>query len=136
MHSEQTRLKVSLKLKEIGHKPALMGGNGRGLTVPQKALLEILGDGWFPEFAVKTGMKRDSGYPTCYKLDLANPELMIGIEVDGASHVGAKKQLDKKKDLFLETLGWNVYRLTNAQAMSLSTTCMSPDTLLTSLKEF
>ena len=40
MQKEYVREKVSRKLK--GHKPIKIGGNGRGLTVPQSILLKYL----------------------------------------------------------------------------------------------
>jgi hypothetical protein len=105
------REKISRRLKEIGHKPSARGGNGHGMTRPQQLLLDVLGDGWTAEYAVSLGQRRP-GYPTCYKLDLANDALLVGIEVDGFTHASRRDQ-DEKKDAMLATLGWKVLRFSN-----------------------
>ena len=137
MSKNATRLKMRETLLRIKHAPISRGGNGRILPLPQLALLHALGEGWQAEVAIPTRMARDSGYPTNYKLDIANSEMKWGIEIDGASHNGIRnKELDLKKTEFLATLGWKVSRLTNEQAMNLYSIFTSLDTLLTSLKEF
>lgn len=94
------------------------GGNGRGLTIPQQVLLEALGDGWQAEYPVRTGKKRNSGFPSSYKLDIANLELKIGVEVDGHSHNNSeRKAQDIKKDTLLKSLGWQVLRFKNVEAV-------------------
>ena len=136
MSNHQIRLKMKQKLREIRHKPIKRGGNGQLLPLPQLALLHALGEGWESEFPVATKMPRGSGYPTCYKLDIANPILMIGIEIDGGSHTTLeRKDLDQKKSQFLVSLGWSIYRLSNEKALSLYSTFKSADILLTSLME-
>src|SRR5215831_18390525 len=132
MSNLATRRKLSNTLKRIGHKPTTQGGNGRSLTAPQTALLAFLGNGWQTEYAVPTGRK-GNGIASNYKLDLANVERKIGIEVDGQSHFGRRKLLDQKKDAFLATLGWKVYRVKNENVLRLCSTCTSADTLLTLL---
>ncbi|MFH0981848.1 MAG: DUF559 domain-containing protein [Planctomycetota bacterium] len=118
MESEKTRKKVSDTLKRTGHKPPVRGGNGMGLTVPQEMLLTALGTGWVAEFAIPTKKARDSGYPTCYKVDLANPKRRIAVEVDGNSHHPLKRQAeDRKQDALLESLGWKVLRFWNAEIL-------------------
>ncbi|WP_408605425.1 endonuclease domain-containing protein [Desulfobacula toluolica] len=77
------------------------------------------------EFPVKTaphipkGSRRawlgERSLPTCYKLDIANPELKIGVEIDGISHTGKRRKLDQKKNAHLKSLGWQVLRLSNKQ---------------------
>lgn len=90
----------------------LNGGNGTGLTLPQLMLAKRLG--WETEYVVRTKMPRGTGYPTCYKLDIAEPILMIAIEVDGQSHRSKERiAQDAKKDEFLEHLGWKVIRVRN-----------------------
>lgn len=106
--NEAVRLKTGFSM--------LNGGNGRGPTVPQKALAELLG--WPTEVCVRTNQKRGSGYPTCYKIDIANPSLMIGIEVDGEGHKGTKaKARDAKKQAFLESRGWLLLRFWNHEVI-------------------
>ena len=119
MESPKTRAKMSASLKRIGHRPKVHGGNGRGMTIPQAILLEELGDGWFPELAVPTKEKRESGFPTCYKIDLASPQLMIGIEVDGGSHESpSARRKDEKKRALLHSLGWTVLRFWNEDVLN------------------
>lgn len=135
MHNASSRQKMRATLKRIGHKPPVVGGNGRDLTVPQQALLDILGDGWIAEHPIATGKGHRNGvYPNAYKADLACPEEMIVVEVDGASHGTLARQAgDKKRDALLAQLGWKVFRVSNSRALKLSTTCTSADTLLTLL---
>jgi len=97
------------------------GGNGRALTVYQEALLLRLGDPWEAEYTVRTGADRGFGVPTHYKLDLANPESKIGIEIDGGSHQSPDaEERDRKKDEVLQGLGWQVIRVTNQQSITLT----------------
>jgi hypothetical protein len=94
---------------------AIKGGNGRGPTEPQKLLFDALGDGWYMEYVIKTGDAPNHGRgnkPTHYKIDLANPKYRIAVEIDGASHAGTK-EIDDKKDQFLESQGWKVLRFKN-----------------------
>jgi hypothetical protein len=136
MSRNAVRQKVRQRLKEIRHRPIRRGGNGQLLTLPQLALLHALGEGWEAEVAVPTGLPRDSGYPTHYKLDLANRDLRLGIELDGRSHwLIDRAEQDAKKDHLLRSLGWSVYRVSNARALELFSTFTSTDTLLTSLME-
>ena len=128
MYNSDIREKMSQKLKKMGHGPKVRGGNGRGLTTAQGALLNWLGDSWKAEYVVCTKMGRYNGYPTHYKIDIANPDKMIAIEVDGFSHSARARQLqDAKKDRFLRDSGWRVLRLKNARALSVSSTWPSRD---------
>ena len=136
MSRKSVREKLRQKLREIKHKPIRRGGNGQLLTLPQLALLHALGEGWEAEMAIPTGMPRDSGYPTNYKLDIANRDLKVGIELDGQSHgLTDRAGQDAKKDDLLRSLGWSVYRVRNTRALELFSTFTSMDILLTSLKE-
>ena len=73
-------------------------------------------------------------YPNAYMVDLACPQNMIALEVDGGSHGTLARQAeDKKKDALLAQLGWKVFRVSNSKALKSCTTCTSADTLLTSL---
>jgi superfamily I DNA/RNA helicase len=97
------------------------GGNGTGLTSHQQALLDRLGKPWVAEHVIAVGKGRHSGYPTCYKVDLANPVDMVAIEIDGASHnLKSRQAQDKKKDEFLKSRGWAVIRLSNAESITLT----------------
>ena len=71
------------------------------------------------EQAIPTKMPRNSGYPTCYKVDVCNPALKIAVEVDGNSHCPISRQeQDRKKDALLSGLGWTVLRFSNRQVMT------------------
>lgn len=133
----QARAKIKQKLKEIRHKPIARGGNGQLLPFPQLALLHALGIGWEAEYSIKTQAGHRNGiYPNCYKVDIANPEKKIAIELDGSSHNSLDRQeQDKKKTEYLVRLGWSVYRVSNEKAINLYTTYKSQDILLTSLME-
>ena len=121
------RRKISQRLKELGHRPKVRGGNGTGLTVPQKQLLDILGDGWLPEFVVLT-KKRADGYPPCYKIDIAHPKRKIAIEVDGPTHFAIRVQkADKRKEMFLLDQGWIVLRFLNKQILDWTSSGMSKE---------
>lgn len=138
MHSQQARAKSSATRVSLGLGPTVRGGNGCPMPVPQQMLLDRFGNGWVAEFVVLANVKRGScGLPTCYKIDLANKSLMLGIEIDGPSHYATKrKEQDAKKMDFLVMSGWSVYRVWNSTVLSLCSTCTSPDILLTSLKEY
>src|SRR5271157_909259 len=114
MFLEENRIKVSNKLKEIGHKPKIQGGNGKGPTIAQQLLAKQLN--WEMEVIVKTGQKKY--LPSHYKIDIANVELLIAIEIDGNSHgLLKRKEQDQKKEKFLNQLGWKVLRFSNQQVM-------------------
>lgn len=118
MKNEKSRLKMKETLNRMGHKPKKQGGNGKGLTEPQKLLLETLGCEWVAEYPIPTKIKRGNGYPTCYKVDIALPSDFIAIEVDGFSHSARKRQeQDKKKTNLLNSLGWAVIRVSNSRVM-------------------
>jgi very-short-patch-repair endonuclease len=86
------------------------------MTVPQRVLLAALGRGWVPEFAYSLG-RRTPGYPSHYKIDIAEPNLKIAIEVDGFSH-HSRRLLDQKKDEKLRSLGWGVLRFWNRDILT------------------
>ena len=98
------------------------GGNGKGVTLPQSTLLNALGDGWEPEYVIPTG-KNKGDFATHYKIDIANKDRKIAIEIDGKSHYSRKKQ-DNKKDSFLRERGWRIYRFTNQQAVQNTLECV------------
>lgn len=98
------------------------GGNGKGLTLPQSVLLNSLGDGWEAEHVIPTG-KNKGDFATHYKIDIANKDRKIAIEIDGKSHYSRKEQ-DNKKDSFLKERGWRVFRFTNQQAIQNTLDCV------------
>lgn len=116
MRNKATRDKVTASLRAMGHKPRIRGGNGKGPTAMEARLHAALPTGWQMSLAVPTKQPRDSGYPPCYKIDLALPQIRLGIEVDGRSHCALSRQAqDAKKTAFLASLGWTVLRFTNAE---------------------
>ena len=135
MSNHQVRLKMKARLREIKHKPIKRGGNGQLLPLAQLALLHALGEGWEAELAIPTKMRNlGIGFPTCYKVDLANQSMKLAIELDGGSHCSLeRKAQDLKKTDFLVSQGWSVYRVSNQRALELYSTFKSVDTLLTSL---
>lgn len=136
MSSPEVREKVSATMKANRHAPKVRGGNGQ-LTEPQKRLLERMGDGWVAEFAVPVADHDSWCLPRHLKIDVAQPELMIAVELDGRSHRSPDRRLqDSRKTIYLAQNGWSVFRVTNQRAIELSSTCTSPDTLLTSLTAF
>jgi hypothetical protein len=98
---------------------AQRGGNGK--ISPAEALVrKILSENFLWNHAVATGESRSSGYPTCYKLDFANPRRMLAIEVDGFSHnSAARKCQDQKKEDWLQVRGWSVLRVSNQQVLAM-----------------
>lgn len=126
MSNPLSRDKMRETLLRIGHKPKVQGGNGRGMTKAQASMLNALGgkeNGWVSEYVHTTKKSNKEGYPHHYKLDLANADLKIAIELDGMSHTSLKRQAqDRKKDALLIMHGWKVLRLKNKEAMNLCTT--------------
>lgn len=101
------------------------GGNGTGFTLPQWTLWQALGDGWHPEYTVPTKVPQGNGYPTSYKIDIANPDRMIAIEVDGGSHKSPKRKVqDEKKRNLLEAKGWRVIHISNRDAIQKTSECI------------
>ena len=120
-HPESLK-KMKGTLKRLGHKPAVRGGNGTGLSPAEQVLATATG--LFP-YTVPTHTKRGTGYPTHYKLDLADSARMLAIEVDGNSHSLLLRQAqDRKKENFLKYLGWTVLRFTNQQVLEETSACV------------
>ncbi|MFW5829499.1 MAG: DUF559 domain-containing protein [Planctomycetota bacterium] len=137
MQSQEARRAMRKRLRELRWKPIRRCGNGRLLSLPQLALFHALGPGWEPEWTLATNRGRESGWPTNYKIDIANPKLKIAIEIDGQGHRSKSRKVeDQRKSLFLAENGWLVLRVSNARALNLYSTFRSTDTLLTSLMGF
>jgi hypothetical protein len=130
----EVQAKISRTLKAKNHGPSVRGGNGRGLTVPQRRLLDALGPSWQAEFVLSLG-RRTPGYPTHYKLDLAHPGLRIDIELDGTSHRSTLgHERDLRKDTKLDSLGWKVLRFSNWKILGWLDSGMPPgDSISTTL---
>lgn len=121
MSNPEIREKMSKTLKRIGHRPVIRGGNGKGMTKPQAKLVNALTEmNPASEFVVRTKVKKinEEHLPSHYKIDIALPEYMIAIEVDGGSHCQlTRKEQDRKKENFLESAGWTVLRFTNREVL-------------------
>lgn len=108
------RQKAHKTLAKRGY-PQLNGGNGRPPSNPQSMLAKRLG--WKMEYVYPT-KRYGMGYPTHYKIDIANPDLMIAIEVHGCGHLTkGVKEKDIKKQLFLESKGWTVLTFWNQEIL-------------------
>lgn len=134
----QTNRKAQIALREKTGYRHLNGGNGRGLTVPQRLLAERLG--WPTEYVISLGARR-SGYPSHYKIDVAEPLLMVAIEIDGEGHKARIiAQADQRKTAFLESVGWTVLRFSNQEILenlnrvvdSVLSTILKPELAITS----
>ena len=66
------------KLREGGIRNRKPGGNGR-ISWRQEKLWQALGEPWQNEYVIKTGELRP--YPPAYKIDIAQLDLKIAIEV-------------------------------------------------------
>src|SRR5262249_37596571 len=75
-------------------------------------LLERL-QGWEPEFPVGVRPWKPR-WTKCYRIDLAEPNLMLAVEVDGHSHrCPEQKKRHRRKRLYLRCKGWTVLRFSN-----------------------
>jgi hypothetical protein len=113
----ERRKSLSRIAKERGYKPQVRRGNGTGPTASEQVLINL-----FPyaknNFPVRTGKRPGSGYPTCYKVDVAFPDLKLAVEADGSSHTQLlRRQQDSKKTNLLTALGWTVLRFTNRRIL-------------------
>lgn len=111
----EVRAKISRTLKAMNHGPSVRGGNGTGLTEPERRMLDALGSNWQAGYAISLG-RRKQGYPSNYKVDLAWVDRRLAIEADGFSHC-SRRALDEKKDAMLGSLGWTVLRFSNQEIL-------------------
>ena len=128
MSNPEIRAKMAATLREIGHKPLIRGGNGRGLTKPQTLLMEqLMLLNPVSEFVVKTNAKRSNAehYPSHYKIDIAIPTSMLAIEINGGSHCSVtRREQDLKKENFLKSKGWTVLKFWNREVMENIANCV------------
>jgi hypothetical protein len=100
------------------------GGNGQ-ITKPQIVLHEATG--LKMEYPVITSSVKAlfPDVPHAYKVDLADAETKLAVEVDGESHNNPRqKSLDAKKTEVLNSLGWTVLRFTNEEVDSNLNACV------------
>jgi very-short-patch-repair endonuclease len=84
-------------------------------------LLNLLGKGWEAERVVRTNQPRINAdrLPSHFKLDLALPTERLAVEIDGRSHCSLQAQeRDQKKDKWLRSCGWTVFRFSNQTILS------------------
>ena len=123
MRNPVAKAKMMTTLRAMQWTPTVQGGNGKPPPVAQMLLALALG--WEMEVAVPTRQPRGSGYPTCYKLDMANRDLRVGVEVDGMSHCSLERQAqDRKKEELLQSLGWSVLRFSNEDVIRNLNACV------------
>src|SRR3990167_7292750 len=116
--------KMRDSLKRIGHCPKIRMGNGKAISEPQRLLAEALG--WEIEFIYPTKAGHRNGvFPNHYKIDIANQNLMIAVEVDGNSHgLISRQQQDARKADLLSLHGWTVLRFSNKMVMENLSACV------------
>lgn len=119
----ETRAKLSVAHKTSGHQPKLRGGNGH-VAPCEQMMREMLPKYWEFQYVILTGAKKGSGVATSYKVDFALSFKKWVLEIDGTSHT-SRKHLDAKKDTLLASLGWRVFRVSNAQVREWYTTFKS-----------
>ena len=112
IYDPAVRRKGEINLRERGFLN-LNGGNGRVASLPQRLLAARLA--WPMEHVVTTG---EGWRPHHYKIDIAEPTLLVAVEVDGESHRASRIQAaDRRKDLWLKDHGWTVHRVTNKEVL-------------------
>ncbi|MFW6074554.1 MAG: endonuclease domain-containing protein [Chloroflexota bacterium] len=116
MRDPETKRKMVESLK--GRTFLSRGGNGAP-TTQQSALAKATG---LPmEYPIRTAPVAGEfdSLPKCYKVDLADPDVRLAIEVDGKTHLLKKwRFLDDRKTAILNALGWQVLRFTNEEVDS------------------
>ena len=121
-HSSETKNKLRKIALLLGHSPNVLNcGNGRPLSSSHQLLYNTLANfGWVVEYPISLG-KRQAGWPTCYKVDLALINKKLAIEVDGKKHnLLEQRHIDQRRDEKFRELGWTIIRVSNEQAMTLS----------------
>ena len=108
--------RAKMKSSLSGRVPSVRRGNGCGPTQPEQILANALG--WETNVIVSTGERELGGYPSHYKLDVANQDKKVCIEIDGRSHRAlSRQQQDEKKSIYLQNHGWMVLRFSNQEIL-------------------
>ena len=94
--------------------------SGNGLTESEMLAAPFLSElGFIPHYKIRTGMAPRNGNANAYSVDFAHLEKRLFIEIDGRGHFTLKEQSrDKKRDAFLFRLGWQGFRITNAEIIN------------------
>ncbi len=117
MHMPGVKEKMMAKLKGR----TFLGRGGNGKTTNQQLALHALLPLMVMEYAIETASvaAQFECLPTTYKVDLADIETKLAVEVDGKSHKSRKwKFLDRRKTEVLNSLGWTVLRFWNGEVDS------------------
>ncbi len=110
----------ALRNARAKHGVNFRGGNGQPRTQNQITVEAILRPlGFTPEYVVRTkGHRTRHKPPDNYKVDFANPESKIAVELDGPSHSTEKAESDRKKTEVLTALGWRVVRIKHGKEVT------------------
>ncbi|ALJ19539.1 endonuclease domain-containing protein [Microbacterium sp. No. 7] len=78
------------------------------------------------QFSVGTGKgARAQGFPPSFKIDLALPQVKLGVECDGESHKNPlARERDQRKTAFLESRGWTILRFWNREILTDTSECV------------
>lgn len=108
--SQETKDKISKSRKQYlidnpDQVPYLLNHSSK-ISYPEQTMIKYLNEynikGWIHQMQF-----------SIYQLDFAFPEYKLCIEIDGSTHEQEKvKQIDKRKDIFLNKEGWRVLRIT------------------------
>lgn len=98
------------------------GGNGTGMSPTEALIAPLMPEGFTWNYVIPSG-GFGLGYPSNYKLDFADPNRMVCLEVDGPSHRTRQGQeRDRRKTERLQLLGWTLRRIDNEKAWLLYST--------------
>ena len=135
MGRNATQESIEKMRKSLSGKTFLSRGGNSKLTKPQMELSRILNHAPM-EYAIKTAPVKHlfQSLPNCYKVDIAIPEKMIVIEVDGNTHKQKKwKFLDKRKTEVLNNLGWKVLRFWNQDILNWISSGMKTESYISTI---
>jgi hypothetical protein len=124
--SDAHRASISESAKARGQNFSVRGGNGRPPPLAEQLIGSVLPAGFVNGVVVPTKAARSSGLPGHFKLDWASHSRMVCLEVQGNSHRRPMRVAqDARKKEFLESLGWIVLTITNAQVFAMFGTSKS-----------
>jgi len=108
--SDETKDKISKSrikyLKENPDKVPYLLNHSSKISYPEQTMIKYLNEynieGWIHQMQF-----------SIYQLDFSFPEYKLCVEIDGSTHEQEKvKQIDKRRDLYLEEQGWKTIRIT------------------------
>ncbi len=121
MDNLEVREKMASKMREYFESGRMLPfggriyGNGQEMTPAEQYMMSL-----YPNASYQHVVTMNDGLmPAHYKIDVAWPDLMIALELDGSSHSRRdRKDADVRKDARLKSLRWQVIRVKNADALS------------------